>query len=235
MAIQQKLANAHPSVTRFQNELAISHTDIGELLRQTGQSAAALSSFGMATRDSAEAGGRESQRHRIPTRAGDHPRQHRPPAAGSPVAAGGVASYGKALAIQQKLVDANPSVTGFQNALAWSHKSIGGLLRDTGKPAEALESFGKALTIQQKLVDANPSVTGFQSALAEFLLSTGFLLARIGRLNEAFDLYVREEAIRRTLLDKNPTLPDYQNGLASCQTNIDKVLESGPVVWPRLG
>ena len=70
----------------------------------------------------------------------------------------------KALAIQQKLVDVNPSVTSFQNALAWSHKSIGGLLRDTGKPAAALESFGKALAIQQKLVKVpNPSVTGFQS------------------------------------------------------------------------
>ena len=121
-------------------------------------------------------------------------------------------------------MDVNPSVTSFQNALAWSHKSIGGLLRDTGKPAAALESFGKALAIQQKLVDANPSVTGFQSALAEFLLSTGFLLARIGRLNEAFDLYVREEAIRKASFDKNPTLPDYQNGLTSCQTNMAEVL-----------
>ena len=75
-------------------------------------------------------------------------------------------AYEKALAIRQKLADANPAVTEFQSDLAWSHNNIGTLLSQTGKPAEALAAYRKALAIRQKLADANPAVTQFQSDLA---------------------------------------------------------------------
>ena len=49
--------------------------------------------------------------------------------------------HGKALAIQQKLADANPSITQFQLDLALSHINIGYCLHQAGKPAEALAAF----------------------------------------------------------------------------------------------
>jgi tetratricopeptide (TPR) repeat protein len=75
-------------------------------------------------------------------------------------------SYRKALAIQQKLADANPAVSEFQTGLAWSHGNIGNLLKDTRKPEEALREYRQALAIQQKLADANPAVTELQTGLA---------------------------------------------------------------------
>ncbi len=49
--------------------------------------------------------------------------------------AGARAACGKALAIQQKLADANPSVTAFQIELARSHYNIGIVLSQTGDPS----------------------------------------------------------------------------------------------------
>ena len=51
--------------------------------------------------------------------------------------AGARAACGKALAIQQKLADANPSVTAFQIELARSHYNIGILLSHVNRPGEA--------------------------------------------------------------------------------------------------
>ena len=42
-----------------------------------------------------------------------------------------------ALAIQQKLADANPAVNEFQDSLAHVHNAVGNVLNFTGKPAEA--------------------------------------------------------------------------------------------------
>ena len=55
-----------------------------------------------------------------------------------------------ALAIRQKLADANPTVTDFQSDLASSHNNIGILLNATGKPAEALKAYEAALAIRRK-------------------------------------------------------------------------------------
>ena len=52
-----------------------------------------------------------------------------------------LAAYSKALAILQKLADANPAVTEFQSDLAESHHNIGRMLCRMGKPAEALAAY----------------------------------------------------------------------------------------------
>ena len=51
--------------------------------------------------------------------------------------AGALAFCGKALAIQQRLAEANPKVTAFQLELARSHYNIGIVLQQTGDPAAA--------------------------------------------------------------------------------------------------
>ncbi len=74
-------------------------------------------------------------------------------------------SYRKALAIRQKLADANPGVTEFQRDLSVTHNNIGIVLAETGKPEEALTAWRKQLAIHQKLVDANPAVTGAEKGV----------------------------------------------------------------------
>ncbi len=60
--------------------------------------------------------------------------------------------------IEQKLVDANPAVTQFQQSLAGSYINIGILQREAGNTGEALASFRTALAIQQRLADASASL-----------------------------------------------------------------------------
>src|SRR5262249_35116078 len=50
-------------------------------------------------------------------------------------------AHWNALAIRQKLADANPTVTAFQSGVADSHNRIGILLSHTGKTVEAMKSY----------------------------------------------------------------------------------------------
>ena len=63
-------------------------------------------------------------------------------------------SFESALEICQKLTDAHPTVTEFQNRVATIHMHIAGLQDVT----EALESQRRAAAIWQKLIDAHPTV-----------------------------------------------------------------------------
>jgi tetratricopeptide (TPR) repeat protein len=58
-----------------------------------------------------------------------------------------LASYRQALAIQQKLADANPAVTQFQSDLAGSNNDIGVVLARTGKSEEALKYLEERLQL----------------------------------------------------------------------------------------
>ena len=96
-------------------------------------------------------------------------------------------AQGKALAIREKLADANPAATQFQTDLAGSHNNIAILLSQTGKPAEALVAYRQALAIRQKLADANPAITEFQSDLARIHFNIGYLLNETGKQAEALE------------------------------------------------
>ena len=85
-------------------------------------------------------------------------------------------AYREAIAIYQKLANANPSITEFQSRLAGSYNNVGLLLQETAKPAEALKAYESALAIQRKLANANPSVSQFQSRLADNYNNIGLLL-----------------------------------------------------------
>ena len=81
LAIRERLARENPSVTEFQSDLAMSHSNIGILQRETGRPAEALASLRAGPRDPGAAGAREPVGHRVPERPGREPQQHRHPAA----------------------------------------------------------------------------------------------------------------------------------------------------------
>ena len=110
------------------------------------------------------------------------PRQHLPPVVHDRRHGRGAAAWGKALAVTQKLADANPNATLFQRDLAYYHLGSGGLLSETGKTAEAQAAWDKALAIQQKLADANPNAAAFQWDLANSHASIGSSLSARGEL-----------------------------------------------------
>jgi tetratricopeptide (TPR) repeat protein len=117
----------------------------------------------------------------------------------------GLAAYERALAIYQKLVNANPAVTDFQGELADTYNGLGAVLALWGaKPAEALAAFERARAILQKLADASPSVTDLQLRLATSLSNIGEFYARYKRLAEAFGPLDQSVAIMQKLADKSP-------------------------------
>ncbi|MFO0950017.1 MAG: tetratricopeptide repeat protein [Isosphaeraceae bacterium] len=88
-------------------------------------------------------------------------------------------------AIQEKLCEAEPAATQYQADLATCHNSIGNLLNDTGRSAEALVSYERSRQIREKLCAANPAVTRYQADLAGSHNNIGMLLRAIGKPAEA--------------------------------------------------
>ena len=62
-----------------------------------------------------------------------------------------------------RLARENPTVTEFQSELAESHINIGILLRETGKPAEALAALEQARVILERLAREHPESPDYAS------------------------------------------------------------------------
>ena len=75
-------------------------------------------------------------------------------------------SLRRALAIEQKLVELNPTATGFRRVLVQTYTDLGLLQAQTGHPEEALDSLGRALEVRQKLADDNAVRPAQRNALA---------------------------------------------------------------------
>jgi serine/threonine protein kinase len=226
VAIREKLADASPTVTTFQSDLAASHNNIGVLFSATGKPAEALAAHGKGLAILQRLADANPAVTKFQSNlAGNHYNIGiLLSATGKPAEA--LASYERALAIRQKLADANPAVTQFQSDLAGNHNSIGFLLSTTGKPTEALASYGKAVAIQQKLADANPAVTQIQSGLAASHNNIGLLLSVTGELSEALAAHEKSLAIRQKLADANPAVTQFQGDLATSQNSIGVLLSA---------
>jgi tetratricopeptide (TPR) repeat protein len=223
LALRRELAAAEGADGKTRLDVARSLATVGWLLRQTGDHAGALVAF-------------EEQRELAERLDSEHSTD----AVRSIVASShdniarvlsetdkleeALASCRQALAIRQKLADANPAVTQFQRELAGSHHNIGDVLYVTGKPEEALASDRQALAIRQKLADANPAVTQFQRELAWSHHSIGVVLRDMGKPEEALASYRKVLAIQQKLADANPAVTGLQHGLAGSHQHIGIVL-----------
>jgi tetratricopeptide (TPR) repeat protein len=116
-----------------------------------------------------------------------------------------LAAWERARAIRQKLVDDNPGVAEFRDALARILTNLGILLVETGRTVEARTSFERAVAILQKLADDNPADTGIRRDLANSYNEAGDVLRLLGRMAEARSSYERAVAIQEGLIKANPT------------------------------
>jgi tetratricopeptide (TPR) repeat protein len=224
LVIRQKLADAHPTVTLFQAELAASHNKSAWLLAQTGKPAQALAGYrkALAIRKKLAEANPTGTMFQI-----DHAWSHQGiglllSQTGKPAEA--LAAYQEGLAIRKKLAEANPAVTMFQSDLAWSHHNLGMLLAEMGKRDDSLAAYQQAVAIREKLADAHPTVTLFQSNLAWSYNNLANLLSATGKPADALAMHQKALAIRRKLADANPTVPDYQRELAASYHNIANLL-----------
>jgi serine/threonine protein kinase/tetratricopeptide (TPR) repeat protein len=225
LALRRELAAAEGADVEARLDVARSLDKVGLLLRATGDTTAALAVL-------------EEQRDLAERLEAEHPsdavrsvlaRSHnsiglvhtylRKPAEA-------LSAYRKALAIRQKLADANPAVTEFHRDLATNHHSIGDvLLWQTGSLGEAMVSYRKALTIRQKLADASPAAAGLQRDLATTHNSIGSLLRSTAKPEEALTEYGKALAIRQKAADASPAVTGLQLLLAGSHCNMGMALK----------
>ncbi len=129
LAIQQKLADSNPTVTKFQDDLAHNHLNIGLLLSNTGKPAAGLVAIeaALAIQQMLVDSNPTVTRFQSNLATSHHEIGILLLHTGKPDEA--MKAYNSALAIRQKLADSNPTVTNFQSLLARSRNDIGLLLR----------------------------------------------------------------------------------------------------------
>ena len=96
-------------------------------------------------------------------------------ATGEPAAAR--AALGQALAIQQKLADANPAEPTYRREVVAAHNNLSDLLRKARHPAEARDGYDRALAIGEPLARDNPRNTSYQTGPGFSLRGRG--LARL--------------------------------------------------------
>ena len=121
--------------------------------------------------------------------------------------------YRTGIAIYQKLVDRDPTITGFRDELANSHLDLGILLLETGRPAQSEAEQRQAIALYQKLTDDNPKNPGYRVGLAGAHYYLGDVIRTLGRPAEAHQDYDRAIAIQERLVKDSPN-PWYRSLLA---------------------
>jgi serine/threonine protein kinase/tetratricopeptide (TPR) repeat protein len=140
--------------------------------------------------------------------------------------AGALAAFEEQRNIAQALEAESPT-DAVRQVLGSGHNYLGWVLRQKGKPGEALESFQKAASIRQQLADANPAFAPFQSDLAGSYSNMCNVLMQMGNAGEALAANEKARAIQQKLVDANPTTAKFQVALANYYDGLGAVL--GPM------
>ncbi len=120
----------------------------------------------------------------------------------------------KALAIYQKLAEANPGIDQFRHMLAGTYSRIGVLLPQLDKSADGLKSHREAVNVMQKLADANHANIYAQKNLAYSYDRMSETLLIMGRPADAVEVNRKALAIRQKLVADHPAVTDFQYSLA---------------------
>jgi tetratricopeptide (TPR) repeat protein len=223
LALRRELAAAPGADAATRLEVARGLGAVGNLLRNTDDTAGALSAF-KEQRDLAAALEAEAPCDAVRTQIaqGHHSIGLVLWQKGKPAEA--LKEYQKALGIQQVLADAHPLVTGFQSDLAQSHYHIGVVLHQTGKSEAALQALQKALTIRRTLADTHPAVMGFLSYLADSHHTIGVVLLETGKPALALQEFQKARDTKQRLAKANPAVTLFQRDLAVSHLGFGVVL-----------
>ncbi|HMP04559.1 MAG TPA: tetratricopeptide repeat protein, partial [Gemmatales bacterium] len=224
LALQKQLAADFPTRPGFRQELASSHTNLGNLFKNTGRLREAEAAY-------ADALALQKQLAAdFPTRPG-----FRQELASSHTNLGNLfkntgrlreaeAAYADALALQKQLAADFPTRPDFRQDLARSHLNLGVLLKDTGRQKEAEAAYVDALAIFKQLATDFPTRPDFRQDLASSHTNLGVLLKNTGRLREAEAAYAEALALQKQLAADFPSVPDYRNSVAATLVNIAHLL-----------
>jgi tetratricopeptide (TPR) repeat protein len=132
-------------------------------------------------------------------------------------------SYQKSLAIQEQLVQDEPSNTGWQRDLAVAHSRFGDMHLSQGRRHEALTSFLKDLATLEHLVHKDPSNTGWQHDLGVAHSRLAGVYLSQGRRGEALSSSKKTLVIYERLVKADPSNANWQNALGVAHTHLGDV------------
>jgi tetratricopeptide (TPR) repeat protein len=116
--------------------------------------------------------------------------------------------------IYKRLLEANPSVTRFQEESAYYSINAASALRRMGRPTEARAALERVRGLYERLVEVNPAVPTFRFFLARTHKDLADLDRTAGRPDEARAGYDRAIVIQEKLAKANPENPYSASGLA---------------------
>jgi tetratricopeptide (TPR) repeat protein len=135
-------------------------------------------------------------------------------------------AFAEDLAISRRLVEQDPSNTGWQRELAVTHNRMGGVLQAQGKLDEAQAAFAEGLAINRRLAEQDPSNAGWQRGLAVAHNRVGGVLKAQGKLDEAQAAFAEDLAISHRLVEQDPSNAGWQRDLAVAHNRVGGVLQA---------
>jgi tetratricopeptide (TPR) repeat protein len=219
-AIAEQLAAAKPDDLQAQRDLALSHSNLGEVSRQTGDTAAALRHYA----DSLEILRRlaadeptDPETQRQLTISLNHLGDVR-------LQLGDVAAakthYIESLNIRTKLASAEPANQLAQRSRSISLIKLGDLSRQLGESAAARDYFNQHHALCQQLVTADPNDAQAQRDLSIACDRLGDLSRQDGDTTMAAKHYANALTIREQLAEPDPRDAQAQRGLAVSQLKL---------------
>ncbi len=136
------------------------------------------------------------------------------------------AAFQEGLAIVRRLVEQDPTNTGWQRELAVAHSRVGGVAGARGDLAAAEAAFQEGLAIVRRLVEQDPTNTGWQRELAVAHNRVGGVAEARGDLAAAEAAFQEGLAINRRLVEQDPTNTGWQRELAVAHNRVGGVAEA---------
>jgi tetratricopeptide (TPR) repeat protein len=131
-----------------------------------------------------------------------------------------LAAYREAVVIAEKLVAADPGKVDWQDGLAISHASLGGVQFAAGNHRAALNSYLEALGIRERLASADPGNAERQRDLSDTHGFIGDVQFAVGDREAALDSYVKALFLCETLVAADPGNVDWQRDLGEYYIKI---------------
>lgn len=126
---------------------------------------------------------------------------------------------GSALALEEGLVRAAPTVPHLRAGLAKTGNTLGLILRAEGKTAEAVRAIDASLAHYRRLADDFPARYEYRRALARAHLNRGNLDLDRGLVAAASSNYERSAALLSALVEEVPEVAKHHRDLAGALNN----------------
>jgi serine/threonine protein kinase len=143
---------------------------------------------------------------------------------------GAVRSYSEALRISTSLLEADPHDAAAKRYLVRSEISLGEVLPQVGRPAEAIVDLRRAAATLESLINEAPDEAALREQLAACYQVLGDLQGHSGLQNQgdpaaALDSYRKSLALYQALASRGAHQPLVLRGLALVQIRIGDMLE----------